>query len=702
MRPPTVDRSGGVTSFCRMCPALCGVTVAVEDGAVTRISGDRAHPLSRGYLCPKGRRMAALADDPVRLDQPLIRDPAGDLVPVDWDTALGDLAERLAAVRERAGSYAIGTYSGTMLDSAGRFYADRLLRQIGSPSRYTSSTVDSVAKVLVGKLMSGREGLVPAVDFERTTLLIVVGENMVVSHGGFSYFPDPVRYLRSVEHRGEVWVLDPRRTETARLATRHLRPRSSTDFAVLGYLVRELLRDGADAAHLDAHARHVDELRRAVEPLDLDTAAAVTGLATHDLAGLVAAVRRHRRLAIVTGTGVTMAATANVTEWLAYALQIVTGSFERPGGRWFNHSAAFAPSRSPAPDSSGFGPGPRSRPDIPRMANQYPCAVMPGEIDEGHLRALLVIGGNPLVAFPQPERLGRAFDRLDVLAVWDIVPSATARRATHVLPCPAPLERADVVTPVHLSAVFAQHTPAVLPLRADRRPMWWSLGKLAQRMGLSILPGGADADACTDDEAVAAIVAGTATPWDEVRRAEGPVLFPYEDRWVERTVLPDGRWDLAPPELAGLVDDALRRPRHDLVLGNRREVDHTNSTMAWGVAGRPPSEPYIYVNATDAEAAGVGHGDVAELASPHGTVTGEVRTDDALARGTVNLPHGFARPNVGNLTATDVDVDPLTGMPTLIGVPVSLRPASLPARRPASAATRRPAPPRSGSSPPAR
>jgi anaerobic selenocysteine-containing dehydrogenase len=182
-------------------------------------------------------------------------------------------------------------------------------------------------------------------------------------------------------------------------------------------------------------------------------------------------------------------------------------------------------------------------------------------------------------------------------------------------------------------------------------------------------------------------------PWDEVRRAGGPVLFPHEDRWVERTVLPDGRWDLAPPALAGLVDDALRRPRHDLVLGNRREVDHTNSTMAWGVGGHPPSEPYIYVNATDAEAAGVGDGDVAELASPHGTVTGEVRIDDALARGTVNLPHGFARPNVGNLTATDVDVDPLTGMPTLIGVPVSLRPAA--------AATRRRASPRSGSPPPA-
>ena len=656
------------TSFCRMCPALCGVRVTVEDGAVTRVAGDRDHPLSRGYLCPKGRKMAALADDPARLDEPLLRNRHGDLVPVDWDTALGDLADRLVDIRDRVGPYAVGTYAGTMLDSGGRHYADRLLREIGSPSRYTSSTVDSVAKVLVGKLMAGREGLVPAVDFERTTLLLVVGENMVVSHGGFSYFPDPVRYLRSVERRGEVWVLDPRRTETARLATRHLRPRSSTDFAVLGHLVRELLRDGADREHLDRHARHVDELREAVEPFDVATTAARTGLAVDDLAALLAAVRRHRRLAVVTGTGVTMAATGNVTEWLAYALQVVTGSFERPGGRWFNHSAALAPSRRSLPDSSGFGHGPRSRREIPRMANQFPCAVLPSEIEEGHLKALLVIGGNPLVAFPQPERLRRALDRLDVLAVWDIVPSATARRATHVFPSPAALERADVVTPVHLSAVYAQYTPPVVPLRAQRRPMWWSLGKLAQRMGLPILPGGVDPDACTDEEAVGSIVAGTPVPWDEVRDAGGPVTLPYEERWVERTVLPDGRWDLAPAPLVARLDHALGRPAHDLVLANRREVHHTNSTMAWGL-----EPPYVHLSPADAEATGVGDGDTVEVISPHGTLTGVVRVDDALARGTVNVPHGFAAPNVGHLTATDVDVDPLTGMPTLIGIPVELR-----------------------------
>ncbi|MFI5046475.1 MAG: molybdopterin-dependent oxidoreductase [Acidimicrobiia bacterium] len=661
-------------SFCRMCPALCGVTVTFDGDGSASVSGDRDHLLSRGYVCPKGRKMAAMIDDPIRLDRPLLRDGSGRLVPVAWDTALGDLAERLTEIRARHGDYAVGTYAGTMLDSGGRFYMDKLLREIGSPSRYTSATVDSIAKVLVGKLMSGREGLVPSVDFEHTTLLLVVGENLVVSHGGFSYFPDPVRSLRSIERRGEVWVLDPRRTETARLATRHLTPRGSTDFAVLAHLVREVLRDGGDPEYLAAHARNVDELRQHVERFDLATTAAMTGLKADDLVSLREAVRRHRRLAIITGTGVTMAATANVTEWMAFALQIVTGSFERPGGRWFNHSATFDPDR-PAPDSSSFGAGSRTHPEIERFANQFPCAVMPAEIEDGHLKALLIVGGNPMIAFPQPDRLGRALDRLDVLASWDVVPSATAQRATHVFPCPGPLERADVVTPVHLSAVFAQYVRPAVPPPADRRPMWWSIAVVAQRMGIDLLPGGIDPDECTDEIALEALVAGTAVDWDALVAAGGrAVPYPRHDRWVERFVLPDGRWDVAPPKLVERLDHAVHRPAHDLVLGNRREVHHTNSTLAWEVGGAPAPVAYAYVSPGDADDAGIVEGQAVVVTSPFGSLEAEARIDESMARGTLVVPHGFTDPNVGHLTATDVDVDPLTGMPTLVGIPVAVRP----------------------------
>ena len=610
----------------------------------------------------------------------MMRNSSGELVRVDWETAIGDVGDRLRRIWERHGGYAIGNYRGTMFDSGGRVAVTKLMNAIGSPCSYTSATIDSVAKMLVGRLMSGREGLVPAVDFDHTTLLLVFGENMVVSHGGFSYFPDPIRYLRTVARRGEVWVFDPRRTETARLGTHHLSPRSGTDFAVLGYLLRELLGEGADTEYLALHARHVDELRRLVEPLDLAATSELTGLTTEDLQALVAAVRRHGRLAIITGTGVTMAATGNVTEWLAYALQIVTGSFERQGGRWFNHTAMVIPKKGTTSEPFGGQPGPRTHPDIPRLADQYPCAVIPDEIEAGHLKAMLVTGGNPITAFPQPERLGRAFDRLEVVAVWDIVHTATADYATHVFPCPDPLERPDFIAPIQLSMVFAHYTSrAVAPL-AERRPMWWSLGKVAERMGLSILPGDAGPDSFCEDDLFRAMVRGTPVSWETLQEAAGsPVEFVRHDRWVEETVLPDGRWDLAPDLLVDRFDHAMRRPGHDLVLGNRREMSHTNSTLAWGVTGVQTPRPFVYLNPDDATSRGLADGQAVEVRTAHGAVVGAARIDHNLAPGTVVVPHGFSDPNVGHLTAVDVDVDPLTGMPTLVGVAVTVQPTADPA-----------------------
>ncbi|MET0887398.1 MAG: molybdopterin-dependent oxidoreductase, partial [Mycetocola sp.] len=162
--------SGGrytVNSYCRFCATFCGVTVTVDDGELSRIAGDRDHPLSHGYVCPKGRKMVAVRDDPALLDRPMLRNSRGELTPVGWDTALDDLGERLVDVRDRFGPYAIATYSGTNFDSAGKWACTRFMQAIGSPSSYSSLTIDSIAKVLVPQLMAGRS-LSPTLDRERT------------------------------------------------------------------------------------------------------------------------------------------------------------------------------------------------------------------------------------------------------------------------------------------------------------------------------------------------------------------------------------------------------------------------------------------------------------------------------------------------------------------------------------------------------
>ena len=433
------DAAGAVVehhTFCRFCIALCGVIVSTQGDQVLHVRGDRNHPVSRGYTCPKGRSLGAFHHHSDRLHRPLVR--RGDVLePVSWDECLDDVTAKVRAVIEESGPDAVGMYLATAsaFDTSGRRVAERFLGSIGSKSKYTSTSVDTPCKPLVSELMSGHPGLVPALDYD-ATLVVLIGTNPIVSHGHLNAFPDPVVRLREIAKRGELWVIDPRRTETARLATRHLAPRPGTDYAVVAYLIRELLRDGADHHYLRDHADGVEHLRTAVEPYDLPSAAARSGLPESDLADLLAAVRRHGKVAAQTGTGTTMSPAANVTEWLTWALHIVTASYDRPRGMWFHPGFLKQLDRRSFQASDGAaGPGPRKPAGAAPQVGEYPCAALADEIEARNLRALFVVGGNPVTALPDVERIVEAFRSLDVLAVADVVHTDTTALATHVFPC---------------------------------------------------------------------------------------------------------------------------------------------------------------------------------------------------------------------------------------------------------------------------
>src|SRR4029077_2494917 len=207
------------------------------------------------------------------------------------------------------------------------------------------------------------------------------------------------------------------------------------------------------------------------------SAAAITGLDPSDLEELVAAIRRAGRVSVVTGTGATMGANANLTEWFAAALIGVPGSLDRPGGMWCNPGllARLDETGIDAHKSKPPQQGPPSRPELPRRFGQYPCVAMAGEIEGGHLRALLSLAGNPVVAFADSGRAAAAFRALDILAVADLRPNATVELATHVMPCTGPFERADVTSGVELyqPVVAGQFVHAVVSPVGARRSPWW-------------------------------------------------------------------------------------------------------------------------------------------------------------------------------------------------------------------------------------
>jgi len=658
-----------VRSFCRICTAICGVVVDVEGDQVVRVRGDRDHPVSKGYTCAKGRALPGLHHHPDRLERPMRR-VGGELQPGSWDDVLDDLGDRLRSVIDEHGPSAVGVYfgSGLGMDASGYKMMERLHAAIGTPAKFSPLTIDGTAKPLVAHLVNGFPGFTSHIDYERARLVLYIGVNPVVSHGHNIALTDPVTAIRRLREHAEVWVIDPRRTETARLATGHLAPRPGTDHAVLGFLVRELLRDGASTEAL-GRATGVDELAAAVEPFTLDHASEVAGVPGDHLSDLLAAVRRAGPVAVHAGTGITMGAqNGNVTAWLVWVLMILTGAMNRPGGVWFHpgFNVRLESFELPVlPSDALFGPGPPSRPDAQAFLGEWPCAALPDEIEAGNIRALLNLGGSILASFPDLHRLEPALAKLDLLVSTDIIANPTTDLSTHVLPTKDQLERADVTLWDFLaSQVSSQHTPAVVDPVGDRRSAWWVLAEIGRRLGHDL----AD-PAATDEDMLTAVMANARCSYDEVAAAgyvEVPVELPAA--WVEDHLERAGGWKLAPQLLVDQLEGL--EPPAPLVLIPRRQAKKLNAGL--DMLGE---QAEVVVHPADAADAGVSDGDPIIVRTPRGELTGVAKVDPNIRRGVISVPHGHHGANVNVLTDKDV-IDPVTGMVRYSMVPVEIAPAT--------------------------
>ncbi len=213
---PTEQR----VTFCRICEALCGLTATVEDGRLVALHPDPEHPVSRGYACPKEIAMTEVQNDPDRVLHPLRRSAGGGFERVSWPAALEDIGRRLRAVRERYGPSAIAWYMGNpaAFGYAHAVWSRGFMDALGSPSYYTAGSQDVNNRFAASALLYGSPLLVPIPDLARTRFLLMVGANPLVSQGSLLTAPRIRDVLRRIVRRGgRVVVVDPRRSETARV-----------------------------------------------------------------------------------------------------------------------------------------------------------------------------------------------------------------------------------------------------------------------------------------------------------------------------------------------------------------------------------------------------------------------------------------------------------------------------------------------------
>ncbi len=363
-----------------------------------------------------------------------------------------------------------------------------------------------------------------------------------------------------------------------------------------------------------------------------------------------------------------------VVEWLRWVLLILTGSLDRPGGMRFQ-DGPLGRLRPPTRDRAHrAAAGPASRPELPRVIGQLPAVALVDEIEAGRVRALLITGGNPIAALPEPDRVRAALAGLDLLVTMDVMDGEICDLASHVLPATGQLERSDITLTTPLSVRAAvQSTVPVVDAVAERRPVWWMFDEIASRLdGSSSVA--APTRAMAEDSYLRGMLARSPLGADAVLAA-GPhgLDMAVDFGWVHDSMLADGRWQIAPEVML----DRLRargRPTEGLVLTPRREMAWSNSVRYAGAG----EEPLVRMHPDDAAASQVTGGDAVIVTSRYGSMTAAVAIDANVRPGVVSVTHGRTGSLPGQVTSAHAEIDPTTTMPHASGLAVTVVPGVTP------------------------
>lgn len=674
-------RTRTVLSNCRFCMPRCGIVVTVDsDDRVIGIAGDKTHPRTQGYMCPKGPQMAWAHNRPDRLNHPVAHGQQ-----THWNEVLEDLAARIKVAIQTQGPEGFGLYLSTGCDTLGASVAFSLARALGTEQIYSAATVDVAPSYKAAEIVTGTYTLIPhwEQEDEAVRLMLLFGSNTVVSHGyaGAAALSNASSRMGRFRSRGgKIWVFDPVSTRTAKRADEHVAPIPGTDPVILAWLVREVLaRLPADSpVRSKTKPDALERLVNAFRDFNLDVVAQISGVDPGILQRLLGDILAAGRIVFPAGTGMSFGPHGLMAEWLRWVLLVVTDSLEEPGGMWFDPGWQFKLDEieqwSPAPETGPKVSAPRSRPELLRFFGQTPCAALNDEIERGPLRVLLVFGGNPITSTPQPNRTSRALKALDALVVMDVVPSEMTDLATHVLPCTGPLERLEI-----LGNLVAPYQPTLCPPVvgpvAERKHSWFILGQLAKRLGVwSAMFGDLDIDAANEEDIARRIVAPSRHTYEELAQA-GPhgVTYPTRKRWARENAVPEGKWRIAPPALLERLPLLLETKHNEqfplILICGRQERRHNRASNL--TEAERADMPLLKISEDDAAEYGLMEGDFILVRSAHGAVKAQVTVDQDIRVGVVQLPHAWPDTNVEHLFSSEV-VDPLTTQPQLSAIAVSI------------------------------
>ncbi|MFA9471487.1 MAG: molybdopterin-dependent oxidoreductase [Deltaproteobacteria bacterium] len=670
-------------TFCRICEATCGLKATIEGDRVVALEPDEDHVVSKGYSCIKGLRYHEIHHSPDRLRAPLKR-VGGRFEEISWEQALDEIGAKVRQLVKDHGGDSVSAYLGNPIAFSllPPVLTAAFLQGLGSRNLFQTGSQDCNNKFAAAQRVYGFPFIQPFPDVDRTQCLIMIGSNPAVSRASFMQLPDPIRRLRAIEGRGgKVFLVNPRRTETAKQMGTQVFIRPDTDvYFLLSFLHEVVSRDAIDHERVGLHMKGLDALRKVSESWPPERTSEITGISAETLRAMVDAYTQADGAALFLSTGVNQGSQGTLAFWIQEAINAITGNLDRLGGTLVGYGYikdfpkhARKSGHTMRDDVSRIG-------QLPSVVDTFPAGLMADEIltpGEGQVRAMVCLSGNPLLTVPNSNgRLEEALKALELLVVIDIFRNETANHAHYILPGTSAFQRPDL--PFVFQSLmgaqpipYVQYTDALLPPEGEQRDETMILLQLAAAcgstlfgsrmvdgflngwMGLGKLPAVGSRLGLTPERFLGLMARAFRLGSLSSLRNEphGRLLEANQgqDFLGQRVVTGDGLVNLAPVELVEAARnleatfEQERTQRHKLKLISKREQHSHNSWLhnhPRFVEGKR-STNYLYMNPSDGKTAGVESGAMVEVRSSAGSVRLPVQLTDEMMVGAVALPHGW-------------------------------------------------------------
>lgn len=429
------------STACILCSRNCGLLVDIEDGKMTRIRGDEAHPISQGYICQKAARLAHYQDHADRLTTPLKRQADGSFVAVSWDEALDDIAKRLVQIRQQHGGHAFATAGGGgQGNHLGGAYLGQLRAAMNSRWNYNSLGQEKTGDFWLNGRLFGRQTCHTTEDVEHAEVVLFIGCNPFQSHG-IPNARDTLKHLRKDPNRTMV-VIDPRRTETAKQADVHLQLKSGTDAFLMSAMIAIILRDNLhDRAFIAAHCTGFDQVEQAFRHIPIEDYVARADVPLEQVEAVARRFATARSACVRIDLGIQHTINTTLNGYLEKLLYLITGNFGIKGGN--NLHSSLIPILGHTDERKAHIKRSVYHQMFP-IAGILPPNILPDEIlkaGEQRIRAIVVDSCNPILTWPDTPALTQAFASLELLVVVDVAMTETARMAHYVLPAASQFEK---------------------------------------------------------------------------------------------------------------------------------------------------------------------------------------------------------------------------------------------------------------------